>query len=144
VLDNTVVGWLGLLHPAAARTLDINGMTALLEINLDSVLPAGATETRYQALPRFPSIQLDVSFEVDEAIDSQTLANAIHEGANTDLLRSCTLFANYHLDNGKKSVSFHLTFRSNTGSLTDPEVKGPFDQLVAHVTQSLGATLRGG
>jgi phenylalanyl-tRNA synthetase beta chain len=143
-VNDQIVGYLSLLHPNAQQVLDLPGATSLAEVNLDKLLLQQAQCVTYRPLPRYPAVQLDVSFEVDEKVTSGALQAAIVAGAGTALLENCRLFSNYHLPDGKKSVSFHLSFRSDEGSLNDQSVKPHFDSLIAHVTQSLGATLRGG
>ncbi|HIA01614.1 MAG TPA: hypothetical protein EYN66_06840, partial [Myxococcales bacterium] len=143
-VNGRVSGYLSLLHPSAGQNLDLPGPTSLAEINLDALVDPHAQAVNYKPLPRYPSVQLDVSFEVDESVTAGGLEAAIREGAGTPLLQACQLFSNYHLPDGKKSVSFHLSFRSDEGSLDDKSVKPHFDSLIDHVTQSLGATLRGG
>lgn len=144
LVGDEVIGLVSLLHPRAALALDMRGATSLLELNLDACLRAGARPARYTPLPRFPAIGFDVSFEVDEAVTAGALEQAIRDGLDTPWLQGAQLFGNYHLPDGKKSVSFHLTFRAVERSLKDKEVHKRVKSMVKHVGATMGATLRGG
>ena len=141
---DTPIGVCGLLHPEAATVLDVTAPISFLELDLDATLAAGVRPDRYEPLPRYPSVRFDVSFDVDEAVTAESIRAAITAGAASDLLRSCELFANYHLGGGRKSVSFHLEFRASDRSLKDKDVKKVVDRLVARVSETLGGALRGG
>jgi phenylalanyl-tRNA synthetase beta chain len=143
-IGDQAVGYLGSLHPRAKQQLGLTGSIHIAELNLDALLQSGVREHTYAPLPKYPGISFDVSFEVDQSVRADDIAQAIRDGANTDLLCDCSLFANYHLDSGRKSVSFHLIFRSNEGSLTDAQVNEHIESMVKHVTTALGAELRGG
>ncbi len=140
------VGYITLLHPRAAKVLDdIKGQVALAEIDLDVLLTAGEAEPRYEAVPKYPGIGFDVSFEVTEAVTADALVAEIRAGLKDwELLRQCALFDNYHLGDGKKSVSFHLDFRSDERSLKDKEVHKRVKKMIKHVEGAVGASLRGG
>ena len=140
----TAVGTFGPLHPKAAQLLEIGGPVSLLELDLDDVLAAGEGKAKYEPLPRFPAMAFDVSFEVSADVTAAALEAAVRESAASPWLRSCEVFANYHLDGGRKSVSFHLVFRDDERSLADTEVRPRVDAVVAHVASTFGAKLRGG
>ena len=142
--DSKEIGYLGYLHPRAQQNLGLNGSIRVAELNLDALVEMCDPQHAYTPLPKYPGISFDVSFEVDQSVTADTLLNAIQAGNDTPLLRECTLFANYHLDNGRKSVSFHLVFRSDEGSLTDQEINPYIETMIAHVTAQENAQLRGG
>ncbi|MFT5434731.1 MAG: phenylalanyl-tRNA synthetase beta chain, partial [Myxococcota bacterium] len=144
LLDGVEIGYFGLIHPRARKVLNLKHPASFAELNLDVVMAATSPEVKYSPLARFPEIGFDVSFEVDEAVTAGSIESAIRGGLDTDWLRAATLFGNYHLENGKKSVSFHLAFRADDRSLTDDEVHGCVKTMIATVESSLGATLRGG
>ena len=141
---DVAVGLLTLLHPRARQALDLPGPASLLELDLDAALTAGQADWSFASVPRFPAIGFDVSFDVAETVTAAELEAAIRAGLATELLRSCELFANYHLGDGRKSVSFRMEFRSDDRSLEDTEVHERTDAMIAHVSEALGATLRGG
>jgi len=139
------VGYLSLLHPRARDIIDTGKSTvAVFEVDLDRILGLMAGPPKYEPLPRYPASTFDVSFEVAAETPSALLEAAIVEGAASEWLKACDLFGNYHLGDGKKSVSFHLKFRRTDGTLTDDQVHEVVDRLVAHLSTVHGAVLRGG
>jgi phenylalanyl-tRNA synthetase beta chain len=138
------VGYLTLIHPRAQQALAVEAPVALAELNLSRLLQHGVRSDQYAALPRFPSIGFDVSFEVNESVSSAAIEAAIRSGLDTEWLRECQLFANYHLGEGRKSVSFHMKFRADERSLKDKEVHKRVQAMIKHVSSEVDATLRGG
>ena len=135
---------MGYMHPRAQKNLGLSGSIRMAELNLDELLRLSKPKNNYSPLPKYPGISFDVSFEVEQSVTAETLEQAIYAGANTPLLCQCDLFANYHLNEDRKSVSFHLLFRSEDGSLTDQEVNPHIERMIEHVTHEIGAKLRGG
>ncbi len=141
----TEVGFISLLHPRARDVIDTGkSSVAFFEVDLDLILSIASGPQKYEPLPKYPASTFDVSFEVSDTTSSADVQAAIVEGAGSELLRACELFGNYYLGDGKKSVSFHLTFRRDDGTLTDEQVHDIVNRSVAHLSASLGAVLRGG
>ncbi len=148
VVGNAVVGYLTLLHPKAALALDVGRPMSVAELNLEALLQVGRVPRKYEPLPRFPAIQFDLSFEVAETVTAGAIAATVRAGIPSGLLREVEHFASFRLPGGgdgkgKKSVSFHLTFRAEDRSLTDAEVKALVDQAVERCTERHDAVLRG-
>jgi phenylalanyl-tRNA synthetase beta chain len=134
-------GYLTLLHPAAARALDLRRPTALAELDLDLLLAEGEGATRYTPLPRFPAVPFDVAFEVPVALPTAAVADAIRRGAAGAPLRDLSWMSSFPLPNGTRSDAYHLVFRLDDRSLTSDEVAGFTKGIVAAVAE-LGGVLR--
>ena len=146
LIDGQVVALLSILHPRAAEVLDdLKGVCTFGEVNLDRLVALGSVDHGFTPIPRFPAIRFDVSFEVAETVTAATLSDAIRTSlSDVDWLEGLELFANYHLGDGKKSVSFRLTFRASDRSLKDKAVNKATQKMIAAVSKQTNATLRGG
>lgn len=150
--DQQRIGYLGLLHPAAARQLMLTGQEyPVIVAELDvAVLCDVMQEEGLQkggALPRFPAIIRDLSFVVDKAIPYASLQKTLLS-AQEELLRSVTPFDIFTDPSGqkiradKKSVALSLKFQHNDRTLTAQEVHKACERLVSLLEKSFGVEVR--
>jgi len=136
------VGMLGMLHPALAADLDINGNAFLFEIlraELDQgLLPA------FEPLSRFPAIRRDLAILVDTDVTYDQVRDcAVEEAA--DLLRDLVLFDVFQgekIDSGLKSLALGLILQASSQTLTDGDVDETISRVLARFESELGARLR--
>ncbi|WP_431882242.1 phenylalanine--tRNA ligase subunit beta [Micromonospora gifhornensis] len=143
LVDGTVVGHAGELHPAVLATLELPRRTSAMELDLDA-LPA-APVLPAPGVSGFPPALIDVALVVDEAVPAQDVQRALTEGAG-ELLEAVRLFdvyASEQLGAGRKSLAYKLTFRAPDRTLTVEEAVAARDAAVARATERVGATLRG-
>lgn len=143
ILDNRPIGFIGQIHPSQAKSLDLNE-TYVFEIDLELVLTAQVEPILYQTLPRFPSITRDIALVVDEEVAAANVQSVIRQ-AGGKLLRQVDLFDVYqgeHLEEGKKSLAFSLTYYDPEHTLTDDEVIEVHDKVLEEVKDIFGAQLR--
>ena len=79
------------------------------------------TEVYYTPLPRFPSVNRDIAVVCDDGTTAGELMGCIRE-AGGEYLKGCEVFDVYkgaNIPEGKKSVAFSLTLRSDDQTLTD-------------------------
>jgi phenylalanyl-tRNA synthetase beta chain len=106
-------------------------------------LPTQPATPRYQPLPRFPSVQRDMAFAIDDpALTVATVQAAIARAAGA-LLRDLTVFDVFRLPDGGRSVAWRLTFQADDRTLTDDEVNAIHARVSQRVGAALGLTLRG-
>jgi phenylalanyl-tRNA synthetase beta chain len=134
-VGNTEVGRLGLLSAAVAEQHGMSAADAVYvaELDLDTAeaLAAGRT-TLVEALPRFPSVQRDISILVDSTLPAADVRRTIQSAA-PDILVRIREFDRYQgkgVPDGKVSLSLRLTFRSPDRTLTDAEVQTAMDALL--------------
>ena len=137
------IGWIGELHPALQRALDLDHAVIAFELDL-APLQARALP-RAAALSRFPSVRRDLAFVVAEDVPWAALEATIRDVAGP-LLAGLTLFDRYlgkGVESGCKSLAMGLILQEDSRTLTDREV----DELVARVIAALqdghGARIRG-
>ena len=98
----------------------------------------------YKDIPKYPSIIKDVAFSVDKNIYSEDIEKVIKK-AGGRLLTNIEVFDVYtgeHVEEGKKSIAYSLTFSDSKKTLTDDEVTGIFNKVIADAEKTLGAILR--
>ncbi|MEA3277254.1 MAG: phenylalanine--tRNA ligase subunit beta [Pseudomonadota bacterium] len=140
--EGRVVGLIGMLHPALAAELDINGNAYLFEIALAEVeqgaLPA------FKPLSRYPAIRRDLAIVVDLDVAYERISDCVRAAAS-DLLRDIVLFDVYQgekIDFGRKSLALGLILQASSQTLTDQEVDQTVGRVLARLESELGARLR--
>ncbi len=136
------VGWLGTLHPQAARELDVEGDAFVFELRLAGVQPARLPA--FGELSRFPASRRDLAIVVDERVTAQAVQDVICQRGG-DLLREVWLFDVYRgkgIAEGQKSLAFGLNLQDFSRNLTDHVVEEAVSGILAGLAKQFGATLR--
>jgi len=141
---DTRLGTLGQIHPDVCAAYGLDGATYCAEI--DVVLPHDlqGAEPVYTPLPRFPAITRDIAVVCDAAVPVGELTECIRK-AEKNVLRGVKLFDVYTgvgIPEGKKSVAFSLTLRSDDGTLTDDHAEEAVRAVLDALRENFGAVIR--
>jgi phenylalanyl-tRNA synthetase beta chain len=140
---NTVIGVIGQIHPAVAKSCDL-GETYAAELDFMALIGCRAPEAKYAPLPRFPAVARDIALVCDAAVTVAALENCIRRGGGA-LLREVELFDIYtgsQVPEGKKSVAFSLKLRADDMTLTDEHADAATKKILALLEKELGAVIR--
>ena len=143
LLDGTVVGHAGELHPRVARSYGFTGRVAAAEIDLDALIEAAPDAGPRPRFSTFPVAKADLALVVDADISSGVVHDAL--AAASPLIESVRLFDVYtgdQLPPGQKSLAFALRLRAPDRTLTDDDIREARDAAVAAAAAAAGATLR--
>lgn len=142
--EDTLLGHLGELNPAVLRAWDLQAPVVAAELDLEQLLQLRQPQRMFKPLPRYPAVERDIAFLVDEDTPSDEIVSAILEAASP-LAVSAQLFDVFKggwVPEGQRSLAVRVTYRSNERTLTDEEVNA-LHQNVRRVLQSrFNATLR--
>jgi phenylalanyl-tRNA synthetase beta chain len=136
------IGLLGMLHPAVAAELDINGNAFLFELELSALEPGRLPA--FAPLSRFPAIRRDLAILVDADVSFDRVRDCVSAAAS-DLLRDLVLFDVYQgdkIDSGLKSLALGLILQASSQTLTDHEVEQTISRVLTCIESELGARLR--
>jgi phenylalanyl-tRNA synthetase beta chain len=139
-VGGTEVGWFGELHPLAAREWDLEGV-AVFELELGPVLAAVDAAPQYRDLTSFPPVRQDLAVVVDPATAAADVVRLVREAGGA-LLRAVRVFDRYEMGE-RVSLALHLEFAADDRTLTDEEIAGVRERIVARLRDELGAELRG-
>ncbi|MEU7633709.1 phenylalanine--tRNA ligase subunit beta [Nocardia sp. NPDC049220] len=143
VVEGTVVGYAGELHPAVLERSGLPPRTCALELDLDA-LPLRESRPVPTVSP-FPAVLQDVSVSVGKTIPAASVESALRTGGG-DLLEDIALFDVYEgaqAGEGRKSLTYALRFRATDRTLTEDEASAARDAAVAAAADAVGAVLRG-
>ena len=138
------VGFIGQVHPLVAQNYDIDGEVYCAEINFTKLFDLRLPDATYTPLPKYPTVNRDLSILCDEAV---TVANAIDviTASAGKLLRDVKLFDIYRgvgIPEGKKSMAFSLELRADDRTLTDSDSEAVMSKVLNALGEKLGASLR--
>ena len=120
--------------------IDVPVFVAAIPLDRLPILPVAP---RYQALPRFPSVQRDMAFSIaDPALSVAAVQAAVARAAGA-LLRELAVFDVFRRPDGARSVAWRLTFQADDRTLTDEEVNAIHGRVAEAVSREFGITLRG-
>lgn len=138
----------GELHPRALKALGIEGRVAAFEIWPDNI-PAPRKKNASKAkgaltLSDFMPVHRDFAFIVPDTLAAGDLIKAA-KGADRGLITDVNLFDVYQgkgIDDGYKSLAIDVTLTPKDATLTDKDIDGVSDKVIAGVAK-LGGILRG-
>ena len=146
-LAGRLIGFVGELHPQWRQDYELAQAPLLFELELDAVLqrqvPVFKTVSKRQPVER------DLAFIVQECVTHAEFMTAIGQADMQGLLKSAMLFdvyrpqqANASMQLGEKSLAVRLVFSNDTLNLTDDDIEGALQKVVASLQSNLQARLR--
>ena len=145
LLGELEVGRLGEIDPAVLDAHDIGERVAYLEVDLDTLLAQPHGERTFRPFSLYPSSDIDLAFEVDEAVPASAVEDAIR-AAGGELLWSVRLFDVFRggsVADGRRSLAYTLRLQAPDRTLTDADVAEVRTTIIDAVQSALPATLRG-
>ena len=141
---DTRLGTLGQIHPDVCAAYGLDGATYCAEIDVVLLHDLEGAEPVYTPLPRFPAITRDIAVVCDAAVPVGELTECIRK-AEKNVLRGVKLFDVYTgvgIPEGKKSVAFSLTLRSDDSTLTDDHAEEAVRAVLDALRENFGAVIR--
>ncbi|MDR1567746.1 MAG: phenylalanine--tRNA ligase subunit beta [Streptococcaceae bacterium] len=141
-LDNTVIGFLGQVHPEVAKAFEITE-TYVAEFDLEIIVEA-KKEQIFSEISKFQPVVRDIAFLVNQEVTHADVLAVIEE-ARVKLLKGIQLFDIYqgkNLPSDKKSMAYSLSFASREKTLTDEEVNHAVAKITRNLAEKLNAKIR--
>lgn len=142
-MNDTVIGFVGQVHPTIAKEYDIPE-TYAAELNIQAIIEEENDALVYQQVSKFPAISRDIALLVDETVTNQELVEVISKHAGK-FLQSIHLFDVYQGDNiaeGKKSMAYSLTFVNAEATLVDEEINQSLAKVEKALVEQFDVTIR--
>ena len=139
VVGGKNIGYFGKLHPSESKD-DIY----VCELSLTKLGMNKTGDVKFKELNKYPVVEKDLSFIVDENIESFDIVKEIKK-IGGKLLSDVKVFDIYRgdkLDSNKKSIAYSLTFEDNTRTLTEEEVMLVFNNIIRGIETKFNASLR--
>ncbi|MBS1911395.1 MAG: phenylalanine--tRNA ligase subunit beta [Bacteroidetes bacterium] len=143
--DQDEVGRLGPFDPGLLQRFDVSGAPVIAVFDVERLARNIAPIARYHAPSKYPVVHRDISLLVDAAVENATLEGTIRSAGGT-LLTAVRLFDLYQgkgIEEGKKSMTYALSFTSYEKTLEDAVVDDAVGGIVNQLEGRFGAKLRG-
>ena len=145
-LGESELGIIGQIHPLVAQKYGFGAKQTVYaaEIDFETLWSAVPGDPEYRPLPKFPASTRDFSFVCDEALEVGTIEDVMRS-ANVKALEDVALFDIYRgeqIGEGKKSVSFRVSFRLSDRTITDEEADKAVSKLLRSIEARLGIKVR--
>jgi len=145
IVSGTIFGTAGVVCDAVKEEFDLkNVLPCAAELDFDKLLTLQRGAVTIRPIPRFPSIERDLSIIVDETITWADITDAVNKKAPRQLedVRFVGIYRGKGIGAGQKSVTLSLRFRDPDGTLKHEAVNGFEAEIVDSLSNSLGAQLR--
>ncbi|WP_166830683.1 phenylalanine--tRNA ligase subunit beta [Thalassoroseus pseudoceratinae] len=144
LLNGEMWGWLGELDPEVGDRLSLQDPVTVAEVSLAALERLTDLTPQMEDLPKYPSMQRDFNFALDESVAWRELADTI-QSSGGPLLESVEFdsqFRGKQLGANKKSYIARVTWRSPDRTLTSEEVETFQKAVIETVEKKLDASLR--
>lgn len=141
--NQTEVGVLGEIHPDILKNFDLKQTAFIFELNLDTLFPMVSDTLKAEPLPKYPSISRDITLIVDNSLESNKILEKVRQ-IDEKLIENVYLFDIFEgkpVQQGKKSISFRITYRSANRTLADEEVNQLHRSIAKNIIEFFGAEL---
>jgi phenylalanyl-tRNA synthetase beta chain len=138
----TLVGYLGAVHPEHERKLGLNGRTLVFELCLAEILEQNLPWA--QDISRFPANRRDLAVVVKNEINAKKVLQLIEKVGGNNLI-SLELFDVYQgkgVEPGFKSLAIALTLQDKEKTLEEKDMTQVIDRVVDALQTELNASLR--
>ena len=140
------LGFLGNVTSSGLKQFGLRKETAILEIDLGSLVPQAVLIPKFTPVSAFPTISRDLNLIVDEPLRWSELESVVRASAG-EFLEAAEYLDTYRdtaKDGpGKKRLLFSLTLRAQSRTLTSEEADQTRDAVVAACAAKFGAKLLG-
>jgi phenylalanyl-tRNA synthetase beta chain len=115
-----------------------------IEWELDAVLAISGKEFKITHLPKFPSVQRDISLVVDEQLLWRDIEQSLRKSAPPTLEKVgfVDIYRGKQIPAGKKSITLNMTFRDEDGTLTHEQVDTYEKPIIESLAKDFAAELR--
>ena len=127
------VGCLGQLNDLVAREWKFKRPVALATCDFEALAAGAGRPLTFRPLPRFPFVDRDISFLVDNTVAFSTMKTTIAEVhiPELDQLKLVDLYRGKDIPPDRKSMTVRLVFQHPERTLTDAEADALRDQVLA-------------
>ncbi|KPA08814.1 phenylalanyl-tRNA synthetase subunit beta [Candidatus Magnetomorum sp. HK-1] len=137
------IGLLGEIHPEVLNAYQIKQPVYLFEIDYETLYPLIPEKINARPLPRYPATERDMTLILDKKVHAKDIIDVM-KSCNEKLVSDIQIFSVYDgapISEGKKSMSFRITFRSWEETLKDEKINQIHTDIANTVIKTFNAGL---
>ncbi len=143
-VEGEVAGVIGELTPSLCKKWDLRDKAFFAEVSLDQLKPYAERRKKFKEIPKYPSIERDLSLVVDEEVTSREIIVQI-EGLGKGTIRAVKLFDLFRggrVPRGKKNLAFRITYQSPDRTLLSEEIQILHNEIAAKISRKFQASFQ--
>ena len=125
VLDDVVIGEMGVAHPLVSKKIDKKAAIVFAEIDIEKLAEINQENISYLEPSKYPSIEVDLSFVAEKFSE---INDTIKESAQ-NILKKVGV-SDVYSDASGKSITVRLLFGDDERTLTHDEVQKVVDEII--------------
>ncbi len=131
-LNGTQIGTMAVLHPSNKNKIDKKANIVFAEIDMDLFSSISSNDILYKEVSKFPGIDVDLSFIVNENIKYSDISKEWEEN-KYDYLTDVKLIDVY--EGEQSSITLRFSFSSNEKTLSRNEIQPMLDKLIKNLEE---------
>ena len=141
-LDQSLVGYVGQLHPQLQNKLNIDQEIWVFELQLNLISTKKVPE--FKVLSKFPEVRRDLAIVVETTITAGEVVDVASKAAGEHLVATVVFdqYSGAGIDEGKHSIGLGLTWQLQERTLNEDEVNALIEDVLASLKQRFNASLR--
>lgn len=139
----TVLGYLGEVHPSVADSYGIGEKAYIAVLDMPEVTKLATFDRKYLGIARYPAVTRDISMVVPKNILAGDIENVILQRGGK-ILEECRLFDIYEgaqIKDGFKSMAYSIVFRAKDRTLEENDITAAMKK-IWNGLESLGIEIR--
>lgn len=130
------VGWIGQPSPLVLASYDLPSSTVVAELDMSGYLHRPSAR-QFKAIPKYPSVEEDLSLLMDEEREVGFVVGQIYSAANglVGQVKVTDIYRHSSLGKQKKSPLLHITYRAADHTLSADEVAQARQRIVDRLQQ---------
>ena len=145
IAGKTVLGTIELVGAKKLAQFDIKQAVGFLNFDLSTLFNAYLSgSVKYQEISKYPSVERDLALVIDQTISYSAIEQVI-KTVQLDALKETRVFDIFESDKlglNKKSVAINFVFNAGSATLTDTEIDGMMQKLIAAFEKNIQAAIR--
>ena len=144
VYNDTVIGYLGEVHPTVCENYNMKTRAYVAVIDMPYIYQMANFDKKYEGIAKFPAVSRDISMVVPKEILVGDIEAVIKQRGGK-ILESYSLFDIYEgdqIEKGFKSVAYNIVFRAKDRTLEENDIAGAMKKILNGL-ERLGIQLRG-
>lgn len=132
VYNETVVGYLGEVHPVVAGNYNIKDRVYVAVLDMPYIVEWATFDRKYAGIAKFPAATRDISMVVPKSILVGDIEKVFDKNGGKNL-ESYALFDIYEgsqIKSGYKSIAYSLTFRAKDRNLEEADVTSAMNKIL--------------
>lgn len=139
ILENEVIGKIGIVHPVVAKKIDKKCYVVFAEIDVEKFSAVENASITYSEPSKFPPMTYDLSVELKEGTLFSDLTDC-WKGLGEEILKGIKIVDTYDTET-IHSITIRFEFSSNKRTLESSEVQSIMDKVIENLNK-IGVNLR--